>query len=448
MGFYRLIKKISRMVFRDFLFRIPKKYLVVVIMFLAIMLLKSNVFAYSNYDYIEVDDPVIDNVYYKYVKITSAFDTGVPAPYYIDSTDFRNNYQFELKCNFVQSGSWGYVFNNGELNSPDNFGLWYRNPTTSVFFGYFNRGNDLGSYSFGTDYEFNIFMYPVGGNTNPSYVVYSGNSVVSQGSLTMGTSQVNTSKNQTILLGVDNPIINFENFKIYTHNELSQDVLQVNLYPCKYRDTSSGSIVYLPGFYDVVSGNFIYFSNLVFSDDDILSTPPEEVIPPEPTPTPTPGVGLSNIDNSINNMNNFLQDNTLSNSSVNIVSPSVANSQIGNVADNIVGAFLGNFVNILNTDGESSVDIYIPNYISGTGQKFITIRGYLVRDFLSQTAVIPGLNITLLNVVQTLWSVAFGWWFFNIILGFINGIYSGEILSDEGLKKLAHSYTGVMANLL
>lgn len=187
---------------------------------------------------------------------------------------------------------------------------------------------------------------------------------------------------------------------------------------------------------------------MILNDNNILSSPPDEVIPPEPTPTPTPSTGLSNIDNSINNMNNFLQDSNINSNSVNIVSPSVANSQISNVADNIVSAFLGNFINILNTDGESSIDIYIPNYISNTGQKFITIRGYLVRDFLSQTSVIPGLNITLLNVVQTLWSVAFGWWFFNIILGFINGIYSGEILSDEGLKKLAHSYTGVMANLL
>lgn len=248
MGFYRLIKKISKMVFRDFLFRIPKKYLIVIIIFLAIMLLKSNVFAYSNYDYIEVDDPVIDNVYYKYCQLNQAFDTGVPAPYYIDSTDFRNNYQFTLKCSFVQSGSWGYVFNNGELNSPTNFGMWYRNPTTELFFGYFGTNNSLSSYSFATDYEFNIFMYPVGGGTSPSYVVYEGDTLYTQGTMNIGTTQVNTTKNQTILLGVDNPIINFENFKIYTHNELGQDVLQVNLYPCKYRDTSTGSIVYLPRF--------------------------------------------------------------------------------------------------------------------------------------------------------------------------------------------------------
>lgn len=454
MGFFRLIKRITRMVSRDILFKIPKKYLVVIIMFLSIFVLKSNVFAYSDYDYINVDDPIIDNVYYKYVRIDDGyiFDTGYPSPYYIDSSDFRNNYEFVIKCNFMDSGAWGYVFHNGDVNNPSNFGMWYRDVRYNLYFGYFGQNNDLSAYTRGLDYEFDINMLPTGDNVNPSYVVYQGNSLWTQGNMTIGSTQVNTTKTDTIHLGYSSGI-KYENFKIYTKNELNQYVLQLNLYPCKYRDSSGQSIQYLPGFYDTVSETFIYYSHLIFDDNDILSVPPEEVIPPEPTPTPTPSDsaivgGLSNIDNSINNMNNFLQDNTISNSAVNITTPSISNTQVVNSADNIFSSFIGDFASLLDTNREAQMKIYIPNYLTNSGQEFITVRSYLVRDFLASTNVIPGLNLTVLDIVQTLWSVCFGWWFFNIILGFINGVYSGEIISDKGLKELTKSYTGVMSNML
>lgn len=71
MGFYRLIHRIGRMVFRDFLFKIPKKYLVVIIIFLSLFILKSNVFAQSLFLPNKFSDSFIDNV-----KAMSEYQSG------------------------------------------------------------------------------------------------------------------------------------------------------------------------------------------------------------------------------------------------------------------------------------------------------------------------------------------------------------------------------------
>lgn len=111
MGFYNLIKKICRMVFRDFLFKIPKKYLVAVIIFLVyILLTNSHVFgATADINNVELHEYADITDYYYNNKI----DTLI-VPTYNNNLYLKARIDFTSSwVNVLQLGSY-FAFYNGQ----------------------------------------------------------------------------------------------------------------------------------------------------------------------------------------------------------------------------------------------------------------------------------------------------------------------------------------------
>lgn len=132
MGLFRLVYKIGRMVFRDFLFKIPKKYLVIIIVFLTMFLLKNSVLGYSVYDTLHVDDVSTDLVFYKqaYLSARNSINTFISAPYLNDNS-FRNNMKFEMNISldFNRNSGWGYMFYTDSIDSTTKFNFMTVGPT-------------------------------------------------------------------------------------------------------------------------------------------------------------------------------------------------------------------------------------------------------------------------------------------------------------------------------
>lgn len=464
------------MVFRDVLFKIPKKYLVVIIVFLTMFILKSNVFAYSDYDLIPTDSPAVDCIFYSKVRL--------PQNVYFDlrleqTPSFRyqeggldNNYWFQIMT-YPRNFSSGYYDDYIILQEPEelfkleinsNYGGGRAGLALSLGADYNNLMVNPFGQQWGTDLAqmntitFRLMTYTneLSGNLS-NFVVQQGDNVINSGNLIFGDNSFNYDGLSPLVIGGGGQYGYFYNWKGGISN--SDDSVRTglfNYYPCKMIDTSNGSIEYIPGAYDIVNGTFVYFDDFIFDDNDLLSEPPQEIqdytppATPTPTPEPTPNYSgaLSDINNSINATNNFLTDESASDNLVNINSPSISNSEIAGDVDNAFNSFITGWANLLDSTSPVSVDIYIPNYINNSGTKFITIHGDMIKNFLSTTSLIPGVNLNLLVVVQTLWTVLFAWFFYLIIISFVNGIYSGEFFKDEKLKELTGEYTGVMRNML
>lgn len=451
MGFYRIIK----MIFRDILFKIPKKYLVVIIVLLIMFILKTNVFAYSNYDYIPTDSPAVDCIFYdeSYIYWNKPYDLHLEQNLAYNSEGIENRYTFYFEIR-PQNKTSQYDL----LSYPGQaFRLYYQYSGSYTGFMLNLGGN--------TFYLANINDFDITQDISIQIVITETNSIsiVSQGNITrqvalnFGSTYFNEDGTSNLILaGVGtSPFI--KNVLIYTANLDSDYYVDLcNIYPCKYLDTSTGVLQYIPGSYDIVTGLFTYFDQWRFNESSLMAEPPpaiQDYAPPTPEPTPTPDYidytnNLDSINNSIDNMNNFLQNDNIDNSIVDISSPNVSNSEISNVSDGGFSSIFSIFTNALDNNSDQSIDIYIPNFITGGGTKFITIHSNLVRNAISNTSVIPGTNFTILNLVELIWTALFGYWFIIIITGFVNMIYSGSLISDSSLQKLSSTYTGVTGSML
>lgn len=442
------------MVFRDILFKIPKKYLVVIIVFLTMFLLKSNVFAYSNYEYIPTDTPAIDCIFYdeSYIYYNRPYDLHLEQnlAYNSEGIDNRYTFYFEIK---PQSKTAQYDL----LSYPgQDFRLYYQYSGNYTGFMLNLGGNvfylaNINDFDITKDISIQLII-----TENTSISLISQGDIVRQVQLNFGNSYFNQDGSDSLILaGVGtSPFI--KNVLIYTANLDSDYYVDLcNIYPCKYLDTSSGVLQYIPGSFDIVTGLFVYFDSWRFNENTLLDEPPpaiQDYVPPTPVPTPEPSPdysgALSDINNSINNTNNFLMDSNFNDNDISISSPNVSNQEVVSGSDNFFNNYMSLFADLYNSSDSVSIDIYIPDYINNTGTKFITIRGDLVKNYLINNPIIPGTTFNFYNIVQVVWTALFGYWFINIITKFVTALYSGELMSDKALKELSSTYTNVTSSML
>ena len=418
MGFYRLIYRIGKMIFRDFLFKIPKKYLVIIILFLTLFIVKTNVFAYSDYDMIPTDSPAVDCVFYSEVRLP--LDVGFEVRAEVDPVYLYG--EGGLNQNF-----WYQITARAE-GSYDDFNFLQMKNT---YFNLYNTSNwgggnggiafDLGNYNnvlvnryreqwgfdptIMTTVTFRLMTYANSLNgTSSNFVVTQGDTTINSGNLTFGNDSFNSDGDIPLIIGGNGQRGYFYNWKGGTSN--ADDSVRVglfNYYPCKMIDTSNGNIEYLPGAYDTVSGFFVYFDDFIFDDNNIMSEPPQEIqdytpsTTPTPTPTPEPTPtdytgSIDNVNNSINNLNNTITDSNISNSV--IQQPSVPTDTSGvetgvnNVFANIMNAF---------THLDSTQNVVFPIPFT---DKNITLQGSYTRDML-----------TSVNAIWIITFITIFWWY-------------------------------------
>lgn len=324
--------------------------------------------------------------------------------------------------------------------------------------GYENDLVNLQNAQWGTNLELdtNIIFRLMSSSSGQSstFAVTQGETLINSGTLTLGEDYYNVDGSLHLIIGPNSRSADIKNFKVGISN--TDDTYRVGLvngYPCKYLDSSGATLQYIEGYYDIITGCFIVYDGFSFNENNVMSEPPQEIqdyTPNVPSPSPTPDInsGLSNIDNSINNMNSFLQNDTMDNSIIDISSPTISNSQVSSSADSGFSSFFSIFTTGFDSSATKSIDIYIPNYLTGGGTKFITINSNIVRNALSNTSVIPDTNFTILNLIELVWTALFGYWFIVIITGLVNMIYSGSLMSDSSLQKLSSTYTGVTGSML
>lgn len=272
MGFYRIIK----MIFKDILFKIPKKYLVVIIIVLSMFLLKSNVKGYSFTNETNVDDNInssiltfYDGILFKKPLVTDIvidrytnFDYKLlykQFPKYIVPIGFgNNNYDNEL---------WGVKPNLFYLITPNYSG----NKLCDVFInnskvGSLNFGGDIWgtnlnlSVNYYSSYEFEDNLMK-----STYYLDVNNSGVVSNSSITFINNLVNDS-NSPIVFGLYGVDMYYINYFITTGQELH------NLYPAK-----NGNKV---GLYDFNTSKFYYFTNSnYYTLGNVISKPNVNINP-------------------------------------------------------------------------------------------------------------------------------------------------------------------------
>lgn len=253
MGFYRIIK----MIFKDILFKIPKKYLVVIIIILTMFLLKTNVKGYSFTNETNIDNNVNYNTltFYEGIMFKKPLVTDIVIDRY-------SNFDYKL----LYKNFPGYIVPIGFGNNNFDTNIWGVKPNlfyliTPNYSG--NKGCDvyinnskMGFINFGSDIwgsDLNLSVnyhtsYVVENNlmTSTYYADVNNNGVVSNSSITFTNNLVNDS-NSPLIFGLYGADCYYINHFITTGQELH------NLYPAK-----NGNKV---GLYDFNTSKFYYFTN-------------------------------------------------------------------------------------------------------------------------------------------------------------------------------------------
>lgn len=425
MGFYRLIYRIGRMIFRDFLFKIPKKYLVVIIVFLTLFIIKTNVFAYSNYDTIPTDSPAVDCIFYEdsYIYYNRPYDLHLEQniSYNSQGLDGRYTFYFEIKPRSLTSQYDLLSYPN------DNFRLYYQYGGGYAGFRLNLGGNtfnlaDINDFDITEDITIQIVLTEL----NSVSIITQGD-VTRQVALNFGSLYFNEDGlSDLILAGVGtSPYI--KNVWIYTANIGSDYYGDLcNIYPCKYLDTSTGVLQYIPGSFDIVSGLFVYFDQWRYEENTLMDEPPPAIqnyTPSTPTPTPTPEFidytsSIDNVNNSINNLNDSITNDNISNSIIQVPTMPTDTSGVENGVNNIFTTIMNAYTNF-----NANQDIVFPIPFTN---KNITINGNYTKNMLESV------NATwIINIITAFWWYVISVYIVKDILKMVDKIQEGKIDNIE-----------------
>lgn len=465
MGFYRIIK----MIFKDILFKIPKKYLVVIIIILTMFLIKTNVKAvsYDSEHYVQFKVGSSSNVW----RICCDEDFTV-------KPDHRNSQYISTyskatgdytNCRMYKNGSDYY---GKELGGAQIFGSLYSN-------------NNPGSFTSKGEVTF----YIINSNSGEQEVIYD----------TFTKPYITTSSSNIVKYDFDYLNINGGSMKratiwgdsvFWLYVDYNGTRNYIDLVDYMTTNSSANTVTFsvprsvLIENSSIVDGrNITFFLYYTYPNGDssvasnwnvatyslgtftlTISSSEEEQINNDLTQQKLSNINnsinqtnesINNMNNNINNVvsqqeetNNFLNDTSVNSNDLDINSPDIENDEVVKEIDGTFTNLFNTFNGFLNNSDIQSFNFYIPDMRNGEILSTITIPSDLISSKLSSINLFFLQGVTLLDLVVSIWYVLFTFWFLFFGTKLITLLYSGLIMQSEGLEELTKEYTGISKNML
>ena len=446
MGFFRIFYIIKSCI-KSVLYKLPKKWLIMIIFAL---LMTFGLTKVKGASYIDSADINTNNLtFYEYLDIkNNYFDTGINPS--VGTSSAHNNRAIYIE--YLQSAQrYSVAFNiNEDMN---NNNLPYNSSESGIEL---QQQYDPSQSWFRVNRNWNSqSIFNLSNNTKHElHLNFIDNYASIDGHMYNFGSYINDFYTSHTLYLNSNPSYLATTFRVYYMevDELinnGQDVSVLHkYYASKYIDTTNPlTTTTYNGFYDTITGDFLIFvtgSSATFGNE----TESPIVPPTEPSGDTDYTQNLEDINSSINETNDFLQDTNVDSSSTQMPSANVSNQSLINSVDSSFTDFFSDYRTKFINSQSVDISLYIPNMSNGQILSTITINSNYVRDKLRNINLIVPNGLTMLGLIELVWYVVFGFWFLFFVVFLVTTTFSGKIIEEEGITALTEQYTGIAKKML